>query len=193
MQMSAFLYVLLPLWVPFGKEMVHIFCMSRFLTEQAQGILDSLQREIVLEEDHPAMPTTCRSHSPGGNQPVLEWEVLCSRGKQTRFESQFCLWPVLWPRACFCHGLDDRNHTYLKENSVSPFLYVNYPTHGYQEVGGLELHSSSESCGGHLNLLYKDFPWGFSGSNKGGAGLIPTQGTKIHTPTGHGQQDKILW
>ena len=59
-----------------GKEMVHIFCLGRFLTEQAREAL-TLSKETVLGEDRPAMPTTCRPHSPLGTTSLsLEWEVL---------------------------------------------------------------------------------------------------------------------
>lgn len=89
-----------PFGYPFGKEMVHIFCMSRFLTEQAQGILDSLQRDS-LEEDHPAMPTTCRSHSPlGATSPSGMGSPLVLEANKPVL-IQFCLWPVLWPGLAF--------------------------------------------------------------------------------------------
>ena len=60
------------LGILFRKEMVHIFCMSRFLTEQVQRILDSLQRDSFRGR------SPCHTHhlqatfSSGGNQPVSE-------------------------------------------------------------------------------------------------------------------------
>ena len=59
-----------------GKETVHIFCLGRFLTEQAREALTP-SKKTVLEEGRPAMPTTCRPHSPLGTaSPSLEWQVL---------------------------------------------------------------------------------------------------------------------
>ena len=78
--MSAFLYFffffLAHLGILYGKEMVHIFCLGRFLSERAHEALTS-SKETVLGEDRPTMPTTCRPHSPlGTTSPSLEWEVL---------------------------------------------------------------------------------------------------------------------
>lgn len=58
------------LGILFGKETVHIFCMSRFLTEQAQGILDSPQRDSFRGRSPCHAYHLQATFSSGGNQPV---------------------------------------------------------------------------------------------------------------------------